>query len=515
MRLSLRAGPQRAQTAKSASLPAPVGGLNAFNALADMPTKDALRLDNWFPKPDSVELRRGSTNHVTGFTSPVETLMSFNQASGVPRMFAASGQFIYDVTGIGAVSSPVQSALTSARWQHINFSNSAGGQFLYMVNGSDLPRYWDGSAWVIPGLTGISNAADLINIASHKNRLWFVRKNSFEAYYLNTNAITGGLSKFDVASLFKLGGRLVAIATVTSSSGLTVDDYFAMISSEGEVAVYRGTDPSSASTWALVGMFRIGRPIGYRCVQRKGTDVLVITADGITALQEMMRSDVVSQDQQVTRKIQNAVNQQVQLYSDLFGWQIILCPIQNQFIVNVPTSETMSMQFVQNTVTDAWCTFSGWNAKCLELHGDDVYFGTQTAVIRANSGFNDLGSNIVGDARQAFNYLGNRAQQKFISMIRPVYSVTLNVSTLIDINMDFAVNDPGQSVVAAGEELGALWGSGIWDVSIWSGTQIVQNDWLEVGDTGYCVSPVIKVATGISNVSWYSTDIVYSLGGIL
>jgi hypothetical protein len=148
------------------------------------------------------------------------------------------------------------------------------------------------------------------------------------------------------------------------------------------------------------------------------------------------------------------------------------------------------------------------------LHGDALYFGTQTAVIRANSGVSDLGANIVGDARQAFNYLGSRAQIKFVTMIRPIYGTTSQLTSNIDVNMDFETDDPGQSVASSGA-VGALWGSGIWDVSVWGGEPVIQNDWLEVGKTGYCVSNVIKVSTNTASVVWYATDMVYALGGIL
>jgi len=514
VRLALRAGPLRAQTAKSISLQAPVGGLNSLDALADMPSKDAVRLDNWFPLPDSVRLRKGATEQAVGFASQVSSLMSYSASSGARKLFAASGQYLYDVSLVGAIGSPVQSGLNSAAWQHATMSNSAGGQFLYLVNGVDAPRYFDGTSWTAPTLTGLATPSDLINVAMHKRRLWFVRKNTFEAYYLATDSVAGALSKFDVASLFRLGGHLVAMTSVTTSAGLTLDDYFAFISSEGEVAVYRGTDPASADTWGLVGLFRVGRPIGYRCVQKRGVDVLLLTADGITALQQMMRSDVVSTNDQVTRKVSNAIAQDVQNYSTNFGWQLILCPLESQFIVNVPESATTSHQFVQNTDTGAWCTFSGWDAVCWELHGDSVYFGTANRVIKANSGASDLGVNIVGDARQAFNYLGNRAQTKFVSMIRPMYSTTAPITTYLDVSLDFSLDRPGQSVASSGTP-GALWGSGVWDVSVWGGSPVTQNDWLEVGGVGYCMSLTVQAATNVADVAWYATDVVYAKGGVL
>ena len=47
----------------SQSFPAPVGGWNARDALAEMKPTDAIYLDNWFPRTSYVEIRGGSSDH--------------------------------------------------------------------------------------------------------------------------------------------------------------------------------------------------------------------------------------------------------------------------------------------------------------------------------------------------------------------------------------------------------------------------------------------------------------------
>ena len=64
---------QRA-TARSASLPAPVGGWNARDALAEMAPTDAVTLVNWFPTPSQVVLRQGFAKWATGFASDVNAV---------------------------------------------------------------------------------------------------------------------------------------------------------------------------------------------------------------------------------------------------------------------------------------------------------------------------------------------------------------------------------------------------------------------------------------------------------
>jgi hypothetical protein len=48
-------------TAKTASVPAPIGGWNARDSLANMSPTDAVQLINWFPTPTDVTMRKGYT----------------------------------------------------------------------------------------------------------------------------------------------------------------------------------------------------------------------------------------------------------------------------------------------------------------------------------------------------------------------------------------------------------------------------------------------------------------------
>jgi hypothetical protein len=47
-------------------------------------------------------------------------------------------------------------------------------------------------------------------------------------------------------------------------------DYLVLITSEGEVAIFNGYDPSNAATWALVGVFNMGKPMSKRCTSKNG-----------------------------------------------------------------------------------------------------------------------------------------------------------------------------------------------------------------------------------------------------
>lgn len=159
---------------RTGSIPAPVGGLNARDSIADMKATDAVIMDNWVPGTTSVSVRLGYTAWVTGFASPVESLLTY-QSSTAQKMFAASGTSIYDATSSGAVGAAVVTGLTNARWQFANFG-TAGGQFLYAVNGVDKPRLYDGTTWTpidngvgvtISSITFVGTTATLTTASPH------------------------------------------------------------------------------------------------------------------------------------------------------------------------------------------------------------------------------------------------------------------------------------------------------------------------------------------------------------
>src|SRR5690349_5694307 len=120
--------------AKPASRPAPIGGWNARDSLADMDEKDAVTLDNWWVTPSDVVVRNGVTQYATGFPSYVESLMVYDGPSS-EKLIAASTTLFYDATSGGAIGAAVVTGLSNARFEYQNVS-TAGGNFMLCVNGA-------------------------------------------------------------------------------------------------------------------------------------------------------------------------------------------------------------------------------------------------------------------------------------------------------------------------------------------------------------------------------------------
>ena len=518
MRIPARGGPTRARDASTYSAPAPIRGWNARDGVADMAVGFAGRLENWFPTSSDAMLRKGSTNYTTGLPSQVETLAAYKPLAGTEAMFAFSGTAAYAVVS-GTVGAAVISSLTNARWQHVNFTTSAGN-YLYLVNGVDKPQLWNGTSWVAvdgvssPAITGVTTTT-LINIAVHKERLWFVQANTLDLWYLPVQSVGGAAVKFPLGSVFKKGGYIMACGSWTMDSGTGPDDLFVIITSEGEVAVYQGTDPASANTWGLTGIFNIGTPIGRRCLMKFGGDLLILTTDGVVPASKALLAGRTTPTIATSDNISGAVTDAVNLYAGTFGWSMTQYPEGNMILLNVPVAAGSQEQYVMNSTTQAWCKFTAWDANCFEVFNGDLYFGGSTVVTKAWTGTDDNGANIVGELITAFDYFRNRTGEKQVTMIRPVIGWDSNpASFVLGIDTDFIITTP-TSTVAFAAGVGGAWDTGTWDSAFWGGSVAYNKDWHTAFGNGYALAAHLIVSSADAQVRLAAFDYTYKRGAVL
>lgn len=481
-------GPQKAlRVARGASIPPPIEGWDAISPIAQMSPKRAVRLVNWFPQPSWVEPRKGYRIHANTETGlPVETIAAYHGLTQ-DRLFAASDSKIFDVTN-NATATVSVSGLANARFQFINFATT-GGNFLYMVNGADIPQYYDGSAWGTAAITGITST-DIIYVAAHKNRLWFALNNSSDAAYLPVDSIQGAAVKFPLGGLFTLGGYLMAIGTWSVDGGTGPQDYIVFLSSRGQAAIYQGSDPTDAQNFYLVGVFDMGAPLGRRCMTKVGADIALIGIDGVVPLSRAMIFERAAvQKVTLTQNIQRVMNQSARDFKNNFGWQLISYPRGTRAILNVPVSENANQeQYVMNTITGAWCRFTGMEANCWEIYLDDPYYGGNDGIVYlADSGSTDFNGILQADMMTAFNYFNSRGSQKRWTACRPLLTTDQAINPGIAFNTDFQDNAP-ISVQSTTQQVSATWDKSSWDSGLWGGAVQTQANWTSVAGLGYCAS---------------------------
>ncbi len=495
--LSPRGNAQRRVSAGRA-VPAPVGGWDAQSPLANMPPENAVILDNFIPRAGYVELRKGYLPWQTGTTNPVETVMVWRGPVGADDIFGAAGGFIYDVTNQNETPVSVYTGAGNARWQWINFANDAG-TFLIAANGGGNPVYYDGSTFTDTAITGTAgvitlNPTTLIDVMDHKGRLFFVQENSLRIWYLEPLAIQGDANLLDLGSIFDKGGSILCQATWTLDGGSGADDLAVWVTTQGQIAVYQGIDPSDADNWALVGVYDVGFPMSRRSLVKYGSDLMLITSDGVVPLSQALKLDRAQENLvALTQRIQNAFQTATTRYRNNFGWEMSLYQKGSLAICNVPITElATSEQYVQNVQTGAWCRFTGINAYSWAVANDNAYFGASDGVYIWDTGYADDETDIVGDVQTAFNYFGSRGDLKKFEMIQPVLRIATSVSPAIEVLTDFKSGVPTAVPTTVTTDV-ALWDEAIWDTSLWATATETRDFWTSVTGIGYCGSVRMRV----------------------
>src|SRR5262249_1768025 len=149
-----------------------------------------------------------------------------------------------------------------------------------------------------------------------------------------------------------------------------------------------------------------------------------------------------------------------------FGWQIIVSPKGDRLIVNVPVTEGMTyQQHVMNTVTGAWCRYTGVPARCWGTLNDELYIGLGGGkVARFDAGYSDNGAAVAGVTWQAWNRF-RYAGIKRVASFRPIMNCDGALNLTFGFAFDFAREAAEISIVAGVD--GAAWDAEDWDAPFW------------------------------------------------
>lgn len=473
----------------------------------------------------------GGTGSITGYANPTTYLISATNGSTTFTLTTLAGAALVTTAGTptGLTYTVVNiQPITSGLYDYQQFGTIAA-EVLSLVNGVDNPLLYDGSAWYSLTATstpyaltgGPSPLTSLNQVAVYKNRLWYIQANSMNVYYLPQNVFAGALTLLNLSANFKLGGYLTAMVTVSIDNSQGSNDYFAFLSNQGEVVMYQGYDPANVATWYIAAHFRIGAPIGVgrTCWQKMGSDALIICQDGFVLMSEAMLTDRSQDKLTVSDKIRYGVNQALQIYGNLNGWQAILYPTGNKVILNVPTTANAatSYQYVMNTLSNAWSTWGLYNSPLNATHWETannvLYYGTAGSVeIADNGAYSDNGNSITALVYTAFNYMGDRESYKRWSMCQPLFQTQGNLKYLSGLAIDFSQQGL-VGTIPLSTLAGAPWNGSTWDVTLWGDSQQIQKNWVGLAGAGYCAS--LQLGFQYNGVAgrWQSTNYLYEKGG--
>jgi len=513
--------PAKRKVGNIISVGAPIGGWNVRDPLPAMNPLFAPIMDNCFCLPSEIQVRRGWQEHAT-FTGTCETLMPYDSTNGTTYIFAAVNNGvttdIYDVTSPGAVGTAEVSGLSNARFKYSHAASGAG-QYSYFVNAEDDALIYDGTTFQAVNssstpfaITGIatSSFSDVIN---HKRRLWFVEKGSMNCWYLPTDQVGGAAVKYNFGPVFARGGFIVKVDTWSLDAGAGLDDHFVVTTSEGEVAVYSGTDPASASTWQLVGVFLIGSPTGNGRTCKYGGDLLLINKDGIAQMSKSLMSSRVNTQLQLTDKIQPQLAQDAIDYAANHGWDIVLFPPANMLLVNIPLSDGNSYQYVMNTISGGWARWTNIPAKTWLYANEKIYWGGKDVVGQGWFGQSDNGSPVVAEILPAYQNFGSGSQLMRWTLGRILLGTSSNFTygARIEVDFDLRLNEVAMPFI---EDLPvAIYGTSEYGDSVYGGTLTVKKRWQNLSGMGYWGSLHMKFETTYADVRIYSYDMMIEAGG--
>jgi hypothetical protein len=488
---------------------APHGGLNTRDSFGSLPQNDARVMDNVFPEPGAVGVRKGFTLHGTGVGSgDVKTIAEFNDGAN-SRMVAFSDTAAFNATTAGAASSLKTGLTSSGRWDWVNMNGE-----IAFVDGVNVPQKWNGSTWANLTISGSGlTVADITGIQVFKERSFVWEKDSQDFWYSAVLALGGTMTIFALSKLGSVaskGGKIVAIEPWTVDGGAGQDDFFTVIMSTGQVVIYSGTDPSDATKWALVGVYDMGRPMSRDGFVKHGGDLTgLLGGDYKRITAETLRTGELPTNQ---TKMSGLAAGAVRDYSDNDGFQAILSG--DKLIFNVPVAADQFEQHVQNIATQAWCRFQGLNARSWGEFGGDLYFGDGLGnVMKAFSGNSDAGNAINWEVRTAWDAL-DTPKLKRMTGVRPFVTSEGSIGFNSGLAYDFAdVFTPGEDAVS--QSAGAEWDVASWDTAEWAPDISAQKDMLGASGQGFTVSHRMRGATTDQEVKWYRTDYLFIPGGLV
>lgn len=370
-------------------------------------------------------------------------------------------------------------------------------------------------------ITGVETNA-LSQVWQFKERLFFIEKDTLIARYLPVDSIGGALGELNLGSVFRLGGSLLFGATWSIDSGSGLDDVCVFVTNAGEVAVYEGTDPSSASTWSLVGVYRTGKPVDKHASLKVGGDLLVATTDGIVSVAQLINEDRSSiLESSLTAAIRDEWERAILNASDDQPINMTLWPDDGLLLIGTALkADGLSVAFVANAITGAWARWTNYDVRCAETFGGKLYFASSGGeVYEAEVGGNDNGtaykavyipkfSEMQSPAIKVGNHVGLVARCEGPFDFGAKLYRDYNVTTL-----------PAAPVLAEGAS-GAVWGTGVWGTSVWGdgGERTSQQKWKSAGNSGVSLSPgyaMVVNQTSAPAVEILMALVRYEVGNVL
>tara|TARA_R110000823_G_scaffold74802_1_gene171175 strand:- start:437 stop:2440 length:2004 start_codon:yes stop_codon:yes gene_type:complete len=375
------------QRSRSATLPAPMQGVNAISPLANMPPDECIFATNILPEDFGCEVRDGYVEWANGWTGgPARTVITFEgNTNAENRLWVANDEGIWEVT-VKGTTAPTQvltwpsSANNAGICSYVNYTNDGLDRFVLLCDGENGYYVWeqDTNLWTQGSFSGGAADVTLLDfVMIWKERVWFVQRNSTLAWYLPVAQFSGVPEQFNFGSQFRFGGKLVSLHNWTLDGGAGLDDYLVALSSAGDVIIFQGTDPTDVTTFGLVGSWYVGEvPAGNRVASEFSGELYILSVQGLLPMSQVLNgAGSENPSTYVTNKIAPYLRAVMDDTLTDFGWQIHIHPKQSLLFINSPPRFARGqLAFTLYFGTLAWGTTRGLTKSHTANWNGEIYW---------------------------------------------------------------------------------------------------------------------------------------------
>jgi len=442
-------------------------------------------------------------------------------AANNQRMYAANATKLYDVTSSTPVL--VKSGQASGNYVSAQLFNQGGNWMIALNDAGDFVlRTSNGIAWtVLSGVigaagdgvanitydatklpAGVAQGTGLVYAWTYRNRLYFIQRESMNAWYLDINTVGGVLQPIYLSGASTRGGKLLFGATWSIDAGDGTDDKCVFVTDTGEVLVFTGSNPGDVANWRQEGRYHISAPLGMNAHALIGGDIFILTVDGVVPLSQAIAKESGQLEQaMISRTIKPLWREEVAA-KRANPWTIKKWDEYGAVFIATPGGTTPAMKhcLLLNNTSGAWARFT-WDATCFLRMRTDMFFGTQIGIVMQadRSGYDD-GMPYVATLVGGWEIFGNNSAQTVWHQARAIFTAGPNepFEPQLAATTDYGIVIPPPPAAGLDPGTGEGWDEGAWDSAHWdaasAGGPIQRSTlWVSIGASGHAHAPIVQV----------------------
>jgi hypothetical protein len=280
-------------------------------------------------------------------------------------------------------------------------------------------------------------------------------------------------------------------------SGTGLDDKCIFVTDQGEVAVYEGTDPSSANTWGLVGVYQVGIPLDKHAVFQVGGDLLIMTKEGIVPISQAISKELTGlRLSAISFSIEDAWRSAVAGITANAPITASLWPDKGRLLIGTPEmDQNKDVCFVANAATGAWARYTGWQVRASTVFGGEMYVCDEAGIVcKADVGGDDNGTSYTAVWVPKFSDFG-AAGVKMANIVGLTSRSAAAFDFGAQIFANYVVGEITNPSAIPAPASSSAWGSGVWGTMVWGdgGSLVAQQKWRVAYGTGFAIAPAVSI----------------------